>query len=238
MSDYVLVHGAWHGGWCWEPVARRLRDAGHRVFTPTLTGLGERAHLLTPEVGLRTHVTDILGVLRYEDLHDVVLVGHSYAGLVVRETADQAPHRVGRIVLLDAWVGPDGASMESLAPDWFRNWLDTAADDRVIPVPPVSTLGVTDPRDVAWLQSRMTPQPRRTFAEPTRLAGAVEQIPCRAVLCTPDNGMPFAAWAQEFGWETVTLAAGHDAMVTSPTGLADLLLEEAAHEYPAKADIA
>ncbi len=116
MTTYVLVHGAWHGGWCWRNVAARLREAGHDVHTPTLTGLGELAHLAGPEIGLRTHTDDLLGLLKYEDLRDIVLVGHSYAGLVVREAADRVPEHVARITVVDAWAARDGESLDDLAP--------------------------------------------------------------------------------------------------------------------------
>lgn len=225
-ATYVLVHGAWHGGWCWQPVARVLREAGHDVFTPTLTGLGERGHLLTSAVGLQTHVDDILGVLRYEDLRDVVLVGHSYAGLVVREVADRVPERVGRIVMIDAWAGRDGESLEDLAPEFFLQWLDSMTAEGVIPPHQAAMVGVTEPEQVAWLEPRLTPHPRRTFSDPTKLSGAVDAIPCRAVLCTPDGPMPFPQLAKDFGWQSTELPVGHDAMVTAPAALANILLEK------------
>jgi Predicted hydrolases or acyltransferases (alpha/beta hydrolase superfamily) len=227
MTTYVLVHGAWHGGWCWRHVSTRLREAGHEVFTPTLTGLGERAHLSTPEIGLRTHVDDVLGLLRYEDLRDVVLVGHSYAGLVVREAADRMPDRIARIIMADAWAGRDGESLDSRAPEFFRNWIDSMTVDGMISVAPAATVGVTEPDQVAWLEPRLTPHPRRTFSEPTRLSGAVDPIPCRAVLCTPTGPMPFPQLAKEFGWDIAELDVGHDAMVTAPKALAEILLEDA-----------
>jgi pimeloyl-ACP methyl ester carboxylesterase len=227
MTTYVLVHGAWYGGWCWREVARPLQEVGHEVLTPTLTGLGDRANLFTPEIGLRTHVDDIVDLLRRADLHDVVLVGHSYAGLVVREAADREPDRVARIVLVDAWAGGDGASMDSLAPDFFRNWIDSMTTDGAIAVPPATAVGVTEPADVAWLEARLTPQPRLTFSDATTLTGAVEAIPCRAVLCTPPGPMPFATLAADFGWKTVELESGHDAMTTAPAALAGILLEDA-----------
>jgi pimeloyl-ACP methyl ester carboxylesterase len=226
MATYVLVHGAWHGGWCWRDVAGKLRADGHRVLTPTLTGLGERAHELRPDIGLRTHVDDVVGVLRSEDLHEVVLVGHSYSGLVVREAADREPTRTARIVLVDGWVGPDGASMDGLAPDFFRDWIEAATADGLIAVPAPATMGVTDPGQVAWLEERLTPQPRRTFADPTRLTGAVDAIPGRAVLCVPAAAIPFREWAHDLGYATVELRSGHNAMVTAPDALADLLQED------------
>ncbi len=226
MTTYVLVHGAWHGGWCWRQVSARLREAGHEVHAPTLTGLGERAHLAGPGVCLRTHVDDVLGLLGDEDLHDVVLVGHSYAGLVVREAADRMPGRVSRIVLVDAWAGRDGESLDDLAPESFRRWVASATADGLVATPPPAMVGVTDPDQVAWLTANMTPQPRLTFSGPTRLTGAVDAIACRAVLCTPGGPMPFARLAGEHGWPATVLDVGHDAMVTAPRELADILLED------------
>jgi len=227
MTTYVLVHGAWHGGWCWRQVSVRLREAGHEVHTPTLTGLGERAHLAGPGVDLRTHVDDLLGLLRYEDLHDVVLVGHSYAGLVVREAADRMPGRVSRIVLVDAWAGRNGESLDDLAPEPFRAWVASATAAGLVATPPPAMVGVTDPDQVAWLTARLTPQPRLTFSVPTRLTGAVDAIACRAVLCTPGGPMPFARLAGEHGWPATVLDVGHDAMITAPRELADILLKDA-----------
>jgi pimeloyl-ACP methyl ester carboxylesterase len=227
MADYVLVHGAWHGGWCWRRVAERLRAAGHRVLTPTLTGLGERAHLNGSAVGLHTHAEDIAGMLRFEDLRDVILVGHSYAGFVVREAADQMAERVRRIVLLDAWMGQDGESMDSRAPEWFRDWVDSATQDGSIAVPPAAAVGVTDDSDAAWLAGLLTPQPRLTFSQGTRLTGAVDEIPCQAVVCAPGNGIPFDQWARELGWEPAVIKSGHDAMITVPAEVARILLAAA-----------
>ncbi|MGW7068739.1 alpha/beta fold hydrolase [Streptomyces sp. NPDC054855] len=227
MTAYVLIHGAWHGGWCWRQTAELLRMAGYEVHTPTLTGLGERAHLVGPEIGLRTHVDDLLGVLTYEDLRDVVLVGHSYAGLVVREAADRMPERVSRIIMVDAWAGQDGQSLEDLAPEFFRDWIESATVDGLIPPSPAAAVGVTEPDQVAWLEARLTPHPRKTFSDPTRLSGAVDAIDCRAVLCSPNGPMPFPQLAEENGWESTVLPVGHDAMVTAPQALAEILLLDA-----------
>jgi len=226
MATYVLVHGAWHGAWCSQDVADPLRKSGHDVLTPTLTGLGEKAHLFTPEIGLRTHVDDVVGLLRQEQLHDVVLVGHSYAGLVVREAADREAGRVARIILVDGWAGDDGESMDSLAPERFRRWIDSVTTDGAIAAPPAGAVGVTDPELAARVEPRLTRQPRRTFAEPTVLTGAVDAIPCRALICTPPGSIPFGRWANDLGVATAEIESGHDAMITVPEALSDLLLED------------
>ena len=119
MATYLLVHGGWHGGWCWRRVASILREASHEVFTPTLTGLGERAHLLSPEIDLDTHIRDIMGVLKYEDLHDLILVGHSYAGMIITAIAEQAPERLAHLVYLDACIPKNGESLiDVIGPDF------------------------------------------------------------------------------------------------------------------------
>src|SRR5215831_5722049 len=117
MATFVLVHGAWHGGWCWKKVTPLLRAAGHEVYTPTLTGLGERVHLASPKVDLTTHIQDVVNVLDYEDLHEVVLVGHSYGGVVIAGVADRVPSRVGHLVYLDAGVPHNGEGYLDLLPN-------------------------------------------------------------------------------------------------------------------------
>jgi pimeloyl-ACP methyl ester carboxylesterase len=168
-------------------------------------------------------VNDLLELLVAEDLRDVVLVGHSYAGFVVREVADRVPERIARIVLVDAWVGRDGESMESRAPDWFRGWINANTSGGLIAVPPAASVGVSDPSDVAWMESLLTPQPSRTFSDATALTGAVDGVECQAIICSPGNGVPFADWAREFGWDPVEVASGHDVMITAPEELSRLL---------------
>ena len=116
MANFVLVHGAWIGGWCWRPNAQALRRAGHEVFTPTLTGLGERSHLMNPSINLDTHITDVVNVIKYEELSDVILVGHSYGGMVVTGVADKLPEKIASLVYLDAFVPENGQSLAELAP--------------------------------------------------------------------------------------------------------------------------
>ena len=229
MRRFVLVHGAWHGAWCWARVAARLRAAGHEVVIPTLTGVGERAGELAPHVGLAAHVEDALAVL--DEARPAVLVGHSYGGLVVREAADRRPRAVAHLVLVDGWAGPDGASMFDLAPAGLRTGLRRVAHERGdgwrMPAPDPATVGVTDPADAAWLRARLTAHPLRSFEDPTRLEGAVDAIPATAVLCRPSS-LPFEAWAAAAGAAAVDLESGHDAMVTVPGRLTELLCEAAA----------
>ena len=228
MSTFVLVHGAWHGSWCWDRVVPHLHAAGHRTVVPTLTGLGERADELTPEVGLSVHVDDIVGVLS-QATEPLVLVGHSYSGLVVRQAADQLPDAVERLALVDAWFGDDGVSLFDLAPDWFREAMEDMAaaggDGWRIPPPPAETVGVTEPADQAWVEPRLTPQPILTFIESTRLTGAVDSVPASAIVVEP-SVFPFRQLAAGAGLEPATLDTGHDVMVTAPQALATLLTNQ------------
>ena len=232
-KTYVLVHGAWHGGWCWRHVADRLRAAGHRVLAPTCTGLGERAHLLSPTVGLATFVEDILGVLEAEELEDVVLVGHSFGGAPVTGVADRVPGRVRHLVYLDAVVLEDGQSALGLIPPELAAARVRAAEETsgglTLPVPPPGAFGVTEPADVAWLRRRLTPHPLRTYTDRLRLAGPVGNgRPRTYIACTSPAYSPLAAVRDRVtgweGWGWAELAAAHDAMVTAPGELSELLL--------------
>jgi pimeloyl-ACP methyl ester carboxylesterase len=230
MSHFVLVHGAWHGGWCWDRVRPELLTAGHQVSTPTLAGLGARRAELSPQVSLAQHVDDVVdaiaaAVASSDD--EVVLVGHSYAGVVVREAADRLPDRVARLVLLDAWVGGDGDSLLSIAPEWFAEAVVQAAHDAGdgwrIPAPPPSLVGVDDPVDCAWLSAHLTPHPLKTFSDRTTLSGAVDAVRTVAIVCTRESGIPFTNWAQDRGWPVELIESGHDVMVTNPVELARAL---------------
>lgn len=226
----VLVHGAWHGAWSWDRVTARLVAHGVDVQTPTLAGLAERRDELDPAVGLRTHVDDVVAVLDAAD-GPVVLAGHSYAGLVVREAADRRPGAVARLVMIDGWTGADGASLLGLAPEWMSTAITTAAAQRGdgwrIPPPDPALVGVEDPADVAMLRSRLTDQPLATFTDATRLTGAVDRIPTSAVTADPSL-LPFRQWASAAGWPTTPIRAGHDLMLTAPRALASVLLEAVA----------
>lgn len=235
MVTYLLVHGAWHGGWCWRRVAPLLRGAGREVFALTLTGLGERAHLAHPGVDLELHIRDVLGVLEYEDLEQVVLVGHSYAGMVIRGVAERAAGRLAHLVYLDAFIPRDGQSLSDLLPPegWerMRAAAQAEGDGWRIPPFPVQAFGVTADADVQWVGPKLVAQPAGTFRQPVRLAGgAAETLPRTFIYCSkPAMGTfdQFLETVRSGGWRYRELATGHDAMVTEPEQLADLLLEVA-----------
>ena len=242
MATFVLVHGAWHGGWCWRKLTPLLRDAGHAVCTPTLTGLGERAHLGNRDVGLDTHVQDVVNVLEYEALSNVVLVGHSYGGMVITGVAHQIPGRLAHLVYLDAFVPKHGQSMLDLGPPERRESM--AARVRVEgdgwrlpslqPVPWEQFVRdvylVTDEAEVAWLAARLGPHPFKTFTDPVRATHpAAAALPRTYIRCLQYPNPAFdqlAAQAQQpgSGWRYHALPTSHDAMVTMPRALSDLLL--------------
>jgi len=234
MTTFVLVHGAWHGGWCWRRVRERLARLGHDVFTPTLTGLGERSHLLRPDIDLQTHVQDILAVLHWERLDDVVLCGHSYAGLVVTEVAQLAAGLVRSLVFLDAHVPEDGKSMaDYVTPDRRRALEDGAAAGMDDPLEPLSAqwFGL-NPTDRAWVDGFCTPQPRGTYATPVRITGAIAGIPKRTYIRATGYASEFfdasmARCAADPGYVIRRLACGHDAMIDDPDRLVALLIEAA-----------
>lgn len=242
MATFLLVHGAWHSGRCWERVVPLLEAAGHRVFAPSLTGYGDKAHLLGPDVGLGTHVDDVVGLLEREDLAEVILVGHSYAGLVISSAAHRVPERVGHLVYLDAMVPEDGESAVDVMPV-TQHLIDLAAQSgdgwRVPPMPeappPFGLFGVTDPADVAWLRTILSDHPVRCLQQPVRLGNpaadaiARTHIHCvgakpagvsrRPVPAVQPNGSPSEVWE---------LPTGHDCMITMPVELSGLLLKLAA----------
>jgi pimeloyl-ACP methyl ester carboxylesterase len=230
MTTYVLVHGAWHGGWCWSRVARALKESGAEVYTPTLTGLGERAHLASREVGLETHVADVLGVLEAEDLSGVVLAGHSYAGMVVTAVADRASARIARLVYLDAVVPRHGQCLYDRAPAQvkahFEEHARTGGEGWRVPVTAASAqfLGLTREDDLRWVMPRLTPHPIRTFREAVQLRSDPAAVPRRYINCIGDKppGQPRTVQAEGIA-DYRELRTGHDAMVTAAQDVAALL---------------
>ncbi len=230
--DFVLVHGAWHGGWCWRHVAERLRAVGHAVYTPTMTGLGERAHLLRPDTGLSTCIDDIAAVILNEELDDVVLVGHSFAGPVITGVADRMPERLRQLIYLDAIVVGHGQSALSLFSEEVqserRRTIDPEGLRMAIPDP--AKFGVSDPAQTAWLQRRLTPHPLNAYTEPLQLRHPPGNGLRKTYIAVTDPWYPplhdlRARIHEQPDWEWRELAAGHDAMVTAPAALADMLCD-------------
>lgn len=232
MGTFVIVHGAWGGGWAWRrTVGQLLRDAGHEVFTPTLTGLGERTHLASPAVDLETHIQDILGVLEWEDLRDVVLVGHSYGGMVITGVADRAPERLARLVYVDAMVPEDGQSLADLVgPEAAaRVEAQAQAEGDGWRIPPSPLPPETPPERRAWVEPRRGAQPLKTFTQPVHLTGASNALPRTYVYCTNPPGDAFTRIAarlrQDPHWRVVDFPTGHNVHYGMPRELTDLLLE-------------
>jgi len=233
---FVLVHGAFHGGWCWAQVAQRLQAAGHRVFAPTLTGLADRGHLFGAQVTLATHVDDVARLIEWEALDGCVLVGHSYAGNVISGVADRLRERVGHYVFLDAVVPPDGAARWRWAD--FNSEADRQARLLTIagpgagvalPPPPPEVFGIVDPAQREWVRVRLTPMPAGTYLGEIALEHGGTLGLRRSYIEVTDPPYPsmrpvYAQVRRDPGWSVHTIATGHDAMVTAPGPLADLLL--------------
>jgi pimeloyl-ACP methyl ester carboxylesterase len=225
METIVLVPGAWHGRWCWERVIPLLTAAGHRVATLELSGLGERRDVPAREVGLATHVDDVVDRLPEDER--VVLVCHSYAGFVAGGVLARAPERIARLVLVDAFLPVTDDAMAHHIGAQADEYRDAAARDPdwAIPPPPLEVIGVTDPDDLAWAQPQVAPHPVRTWLEPVGPVDFTVVADRSYIACVP-GAPPLATSrerAREQGFAVVELAAGHDAMITHPRELAALL---------------
>ena len=236
MSTYVLVHGAWHDGQVWDRVVPLLGAAGHASVTPSLTGHGERRHLLGPEVGLDTHIEDVAGLIESEDLHDVVLVGHGYAGLIIEGVVDRLPERVAQLIYLDAMIPADGEAVVDIdTPTRSMVERTTATDHpwRIAPEAPTADgwFGVTDPADIRWLTTFVGDESALCFQQPVRIRNPQGGRVARAHIDCLRGPSPEAARRrlpalQPNGDRAVVwqLDAGHDCMVSAPEDLAALLL--------------
>jgi pimeloyl-ACP methyl ester carboxylesterase len=230
-KTYLLLHGNWHGGWCWVHVADALRAMGHPVLTPTQTGLGERRHLLSPAITLDTFIDDVVNVIEAEELHDVILVGHSFAGIVISGVADRMPDRMRHLVFLDSVILQDGQCLlDGLPPEIAsqRRQAITSEAGQGISPPDPAVFGVAGAPDRDWLLRRLTPQPAHTHDTPLRLVNPVGNgRPCTYIACTDPalaNIEPSHRWARgRPGWTWLEIATGHDAMVTAPAELTRLL---------------
>jgi pimeloyl-ACP methyl ester carboxylesterase len=234
-QTFVLVHGGRHGGWCWRRVAHRLREAGHEVYVPTLTGLGERSHLLHPGIGLETHVQDLVGVFEFEDLEHAVLVAHSYGGAVASGAMERIGGRVRSLVHVDAHMPRTGESVfDLIGPDRAAEMTalaDARGEGWFVPTSDASAYGVSDPADVAWVNGKTTAQPLKTYRDPVGSTERAWASPGMYIECLRSPTWPALLErarersARDGRFHYRRLDAVHDAMVTAPAALTGLLLE-------------
>lgn len=230
-AHFVLLHGAWHGGWCWRQVAAILVARGHAVSRPTQTGLGERRHLLSRDIDFATFVGDVHNHLLFEDIHSAVLVGHSFGASVAAAVADRDRSRLSRLVFLDGFLPESGRSlMEQRSPEVARERMRDAertSGGLSMPVPKVEVFGIRNERHRRWLAAKLTPHPLKTYLSPIELAHPLGNgLPCDYIACTspryPGTERSIET-ARRHGWPLHELQAGHDAMVDAPAETADLL---------------
>jgi len=227
---FVLVHGAWHGGWCWKRLAPLLRSEGYEVYTPTLTGQGDRIQSIHPDINLDTHIQDIVNLLHYEDLHNVILVGHSYGGMVITGVEAKVPERLSQLVFFDAFLPENGKSMNNYVPGDPFSQMQSRAEEigNRLPLSWFATIEklceVTNQEDVEWMAPRLCDQPFNTFSQPVVCKPAVK----RSFIQTST----FPAILEALGRAKAQgiriyelISAGHDAMVTQPNEFAKILLE-------------
>jgi pimeloyl-ACP methyl ester carboxylesterase len=236
MTTFVFLHGAWHGGWAWRKVEERLRALGHQVYAPTLTGLGERAHLASPEIDLDTHIQDVVGLLETEELTDVLLVGHSYAGMVITGVAGQIADRLKGLVYLDAFVPESGQSLSSMAApgrfETFKQLAIDAGDPLWIPKPDASFWSVIDPEDVAWLNRRLTAHPINTYTQAVEYSIALKEVGSLTYIHAAGNKIgQFDKYADQVkadpNWHLDVVPCGHEVMVDMPDELVEMLVAAA-----------
>ena len=230
MTTFVISHGAWSSGWAWKKMRPLMRQLGHELFTPSYTGLGERVHLAHRDIDLDCHITDVLNVLHYEDLHDVILVGHSYGGMVATGVADRASDRIAKLVYLDAFVPRHDQSLLSMQTEDNRNRVRDAArtqgDGWRVPANPMPADSSAE--DFEWATPRRAMQPLKTFEQALQLTGAVDRLPRSYIYSTiPGPGDVFRQFGQraqsEPGWTYHEIEASHNPHITVPTALMQVL---------------
>lgn len=232
MATYVLVHGAWVGSVIWRPIARSLRGANHEVYTPTLTGLGERRHLLSRNIDLDTHVKDVLGVIDYEDLSDIVLVGHSYGGMVVTGVADAIPEKIASLVYLDAFVPQNGQSLFGLVPQEMPQPASVEGEAWLTAPLPIEAFGEPSTAVRALFERKANPQPAACFTQPLELSGGINRIARKTyIYCNDPQPTTFTPFYERLksapGWTMRTLPCTHLVQLDMPEQLTSLLLEAA-----------
>ena len=228
MATFVLVHGAWHGGWCWRYVRPFLK--GHEVFAPSLTGLGERKHLARLDIDLDTHIGDIVSILEMEDLRDVVLVGHSYGGMVITGAADRAPERIRRLVYLDAFVPENGkCTLDYVVPERAARMREEGDKAGSVTPPSLSLWGLTKQEHIDFVKPREARHPYRTMAQKIVLKNedALKRLPKTFVYCSSPATGTFDQFAAKYrkdpAWKFFELETGHDAMILMPERVAEIL---------------
>jgi pimeloyl-ACP methyl ester carboxylesterase len=236
-KTFVLIHGTFCGAWMWRRVADLLQKQGHRVFTPTLTGLGERSHLLSKDINLDTHITDVVNVVNWEDLGDICLVAHSYGGWIGSGALERIGDHVASIVWLDAYKPDDGQKPLDLTNEGFRKAFLNAAEKGEpgfappLGAAPISPIWVNE-RDSAYVLSKLTPQPVGTYFQPIRLSGAREKAAKKTyiratVFPNPAFDKALAACQADKSWRTLAVKSGHVVMLDQPEWLADTLVQAA-----------
>ncbi|MFY9965704.1 MAG: alpha/beta fold hydrolase [Nitrososphaeraceae archaeon] len=228
MTIYVLVHGSCHGGWCWKKLIPLLNRNGHNVYTPTLTGLGERSHLVNKSIVLDTHILDIVQLLEYEDLDEVILAGHSYGGLVIGGVTEKVSHRVQRLVFLDAYIPQDNKSAFDIIPGletiYKERRLEEEGKEWLVKSYTPEEFGVTNPDDIKWMSSRLSPMPWHTHDQPIRITNMNFQTLPKSFISFSEFGhSQFKTQKSDVGWDYHELMSGHDAMITAPNELVKLL---------------
>ncbi len=232
-KTYVLVHGAYHGAWCWKPVATRLRAMGHEVYTPTLTGLGERSHLMGIRPTLQTFIEDVAQVVRYEDLSNVILVGHSFAGSVVTALADRMPERLSHLVYLDALILQSGqAPADAAPPEAIEIYKQRAEASGFVSIPPgpLEFFGIVEPQMVEWVGARVTPHPYQTYFDKLVLQHPVGNGLPTTYVAVSNPYFPNIASSRQFarekaGWTYLEIPTAHDAMLLMPDEVARMLAD-------------
>ncbi|MFZ5690314.1 MAG: alpha/beta fold hydrolase [Pseudomonadota bacterium] len=233
VRTFVLVHGAWHGGWCWRRVADRLERKGHKVYAPSLTGLGDRSHLIRARPTVSTHIDDIANIIRFEDLQRVILVGHSYGGIVISGVAEKVRPQIASIVFLDAFVPENGATIMSMSRQGLRDNVNAAIKRGDLGIPPASAAYFNvNERDRALVDRKCTPQPIGTYGDPVKLSGARERIAKKTYIRARGfTSAGFDAIAVRLrsdpGWNVYDMPCGHDAMIDMPDRLTELLIASA-----------
>ena len=227
MTNFVLVHGAWIGGWYWRPIAQALRKAGHEAYAPTLTGLGERIHLMNPGINLDTHIADVVNVIKFEQLSDVVLVGHSYGGMVITGVADQLPDKIRSMVYLDAFVPQNGNALVNFLPPGHPP--PAAASEYTLAPLPASFFGAS-PEVAAIVDAHTTPMPTACFVQPLKLSGGIDRVKKKSyIYCNVPAPTTFTQFYDKLkddkGWTAHTLPCTHIVQIDMPKELTALLLQ-------------